>query len=293
MSRVKFAILGLMLAAFIGCGRKNDTTQQQAAPAVQQPAPEQTAQQPSQEPEAQQSAPEKAPSVAAPESSRPAMQKRAARNTPKQGTASAEKASVPAAHNSTPVESARVQPTEPPVPAKPPEPKYASIPSGTEINVRLQTPLDSGVNKSGDPFQAILDQNIEVGGTVIARKGSIVEGKLSNVEQSGRVQGRASMSLQLVNLMIDSQAYPLQTEILTVEAESTKKKDATKVGIGAGLGAVIGAIAGGGKGAAIGAAAGAGAGGAAVVATRGKEVKFDAEHKLTFALRRDVNVRIQ
>jgi outer membrane lipoprotein SlyB len=92
---------------------------------------------------------------------------------------------------------------------------------------------------------------------------------------------------------LEDQAYALQTDTLSFEAESTKKKDATKVGIGAGLGAVIGAIAGGGKGAAIGAAVGAGAGGATVVATRGKEVVLDAEHKLSFELRRDVSVKLQ
>jgi len=80
---------------------------------------------------------------------------------------------------------------------------------------------------------------------------------------------------------------------LSFQADSTKKQDATKVGVGAGLGAVIGAIAGGGKGAAIGAAAGAGAGGATVAATRGKEIQLAAEHKLNFALSHDVSVKLQ
>jgi hypothetical protein len=153
--------------------------------------------------------------------------------------------------------------------------------------------LNSGVNKAGDKFHAMLDQDIAINGTVVAPRGSILEGKLSQVERSGRVQGRASMSLELVNLLIENQSYPLQTGILSFQAESTKKKDATKVGIGAGLGAVIGAIAGGGKGAAIGAAAGAGAGGATVVATRGEELKFEAEHKFSFVLQRDVSVKLQ
>ena len=55
-------------------------------------------------------------------------------------------------------------------------------------------------------------------------------------------------------------------------AESTKKDDALKIGVGAGAGAVIGAIAGGKKGAAIGSAIGGGAGTGVVLATRGKEV---------------------
>ena len=94
-------------------------------------------------------------------------------------------------------------------------------------------------------------------------------------------------------MKIGNQTYPLQTEILTFEAESTKKKDAAKVGVGAGIGAVIGAIAGGGKGAAIGAAVGGGAGGATVLATRGNEVKFQAEDELSFVLTREVTVKLE
>jgi hypothetical protein len=59
------------------------------------------------------------------------------------------------------------------------------------------------------------------------------------------------------------------------------------------VGAVIGAIAGGGKGAAIGAAVGGGAGGATVLATRGKELTMEAEHRLNFTTQKDVQVKLQ
>jgi hypothetical protein len=166
-----------------------------------------------------------------------------------------------------------------------------TIPAGTDIHVRLQDPLDSSVNQNGDTFRTILDEDIAVNGNIVASRGSTLEGRLSNVSRSGRVEGRATMSLRLVSLNVGAQSYPLQTQVLAFEAESTTKKDATKVGIGAGIGAVIGAIAGGGKGAAIGAAVGGGAGGATVLATRGKEVKFDSEQQFIFKLSEDVDIR--
>jgi hypothetical protein len=52
----------------------------------------------------------------------------------------------------------------------------------------------------------------------------------------------------------------VRTASITHQAEPTKKKDATKVAIGAGAGAALGAILGGGSGAAKGAAIGGGAG---------------------------------
>jgi hypothetical protein len=119
-----------------------------------------------------------------------------------------------------------------------------------------------------------------------------VVGKLVNVKQAGRVEGVASLALTLTEIRAGEEALPVRTNTLTFQAETTKKDDAVKVGAGAGIGAAIGAIAGGGKGAAIGAAIGGGAGTATVLATRGKAVKFPAEHKLNFELRDEIKVRI-
>jgi hypothetical protein len=303
MSRLRFLALGILLLFFAGCFKKNSQTteqppQQQAVqPPAVQPAPSQpvseNAPQISQ-PEAPQPvtappAQEPATAQVKPEKKAPPQKTQAQKPAPATSAASERKASTPP---STPAAST-IPPARDVEPPAPPKPRFATIPSGTSLQVRLQSPLDSGVNKSGETFQAILDRDLEVDGQVVATRGSLVEGKLSKVVQSGRVEGRAEMSLQLLSLAISSQTYPIQTAILSFQAESTKKQDATKVGIGAGLGAVIGAIAGGGKGAAIGAAVGAGAGGATVVATRGKEIKFDAEHKFTFALTHDISVKLQ
>jgi hypothetical protein len=260
---------------------------EQQTPGAQQPAV-----QPAPAP-----APESTPQAAQPAAPQPAPAKRETRQPSKPVSA----------QPSIPVSGQQQQPEVPPAaasmasaqreveipqPPKPKEPVIVTIPSGTSLHIRLQDPLDSSVNKAGDVFQAILDQDVEVNGKVIAARGSVLQGKLSSVAQSGRVEGRATMALQLIDLTLAGKTYPIQTEILSFEAESTKKKDATKVGIGAGVGAVIGAIAGGGKGAAIGAAVGGGAGTATVLATRGKEIKFDAEHKLSFALSRDLSITL-
>lgn len=277
MSRVRFALLVFLLIAFAGCRRSDkESTEQEQQPAAQavppQPAPESASQ-------IEQAESEAAPAAPAQQKTQKPRQAPAATVTP---APQREAASPPPAATQT-------QTLAP----KPPEPVIVTIPSGTSIHVRLQDPLSSATNKTGDTFTALLDQDIVVDGRTVATRGSLLHGKLSNVARSGRVEGRAAMSLQLTSLEAAGKAYPIQTGILAFEAESTKKKDATKVGIGAGVGAVIGAIAGGGKGAAIGAAVGGGAGGATVLATRGKELTFDVEQKLNFALARDVSVKLQ
>ena len=71
---------------------------------------------------------------------------------------------------------------------------------------------------------------------------------------------------------------------MQIEAKTTKKKDAAKIGIGAGAGALIGGIAGGGKGAGIGALVGGGGGTAVVLATRGDPAVVPSETVLNLKL---------
>ncbi len=294
MLNAKYLGLGLLLFLVVGCSRTTtESTEQEPAPAAEQsdiqPVPDVAPQAAESTP--QPAAPAPSRTVTRPkESSQPAREASPARSTREGRVAS------PSNPPLTPAEPALAPTgTAAKAPAAPvaPEPRYAMIPSGTKFHVRLQEPLNTSVNKSGDTFSAILDEAIQINGNVVAPRGSIVEGKLPNVERAGRVEGRAKMSLQLVSLAIGNQSYPVETEILAFEAESTVKKDATKVGLGAGIGAVIGAIAGGGKGAAIGAAVGGGAGGATVIATRGKELEFEAEHQFSFELRNGVEVRLE
>jgi hypothetical protein len=284
----------LLVIGFAGCTKTGPENAAQQPPTNAQQSPA-NAQQTASQSQPQQVAPANAPAheaantAASPQpASRTAGVSKAAKSAPR--TTSVAPASENAPVNA-PVEATKAAETA--AAPKPSEPKFATLESGMKIQVRLQDALDSSVNKTGDTFRTILDKDIVVDGDVVAPRGSVLDGKLANVLRSGRIEGRAKMSLQLTSLTVGKQTYPLQTETLSFEAESTKKKDATKVGLGAGLGAVIGAIAGGGKGAAIGAAVGAGAGGATVVATRGKEMKFDSEQAFSFVLRNSISVKLQ
>ncbi len=292
--RIKYAFLALSLIVFAGCGKKSDDSMEPESPPAAQESVEQPAQ-PEVAPEQAQPAENLSESTRESGAVQPARTRQApARRTQEKTAAVSQPEQAPRAVDQ-PQNVVRTVEKQEEVPevAKVQTARIVTIPSGTAVQVRLAEGLDSSVNKTGDSFEAILDQDIEIDGLIVARRGSIAEGTLSNVEQSGRVEGRAAMSLKLINLVIEDQSYPLQTETLSYVAESTKKSDATKVGIGAGIGAVIGAIAGGGKGAAIGAAVGGGAGGATVLATRGKEIVFEPEQKFGFVLSEDIAVNLR
>ena len=294
LRRSAFFATGLLLLALFACSRanNNESRTDNQPPAAQPPA----AQQPPAQ--AQQAEPVSKPE----EPAQPASEKPAPRPAGKPAAASPTYSAVPAGRPESKPAAAAAAPqgivpvtppavAQAPVPPPLPPPRPIVIPSGTRFEVRLLDPISSAGNKSGDTFKAALEQDLVADGKIAVPRGSTVTGQLMGVKGSGRVEGRAALSITLTEIMIGKTAYPIQTNTLSFEAEKTTKQDATKVGIGAGVGAIIGAIAGGGKGAAIGAAVGGGAGTATVLATKGKEVTFALEDKLSFVLNQDLTVK--
>jgi len=183
------------------------------------------------------------------------------------------------------------EPVAPP-PPPPPPPVTAVVPAGTLLEVRLTEYLSTKTNQAGETFEMQLEEDLIVGGQLLAPEGSRVTGRLTHVKQSGKVEGLAQMEMDLQKIFVGDEEYPLKSDGLNYEAAATKQEDAKKIGIGAGIGALIGAIAGGKKGAAVGTAVGAGAGTGAVLATSGEEVEFEIEHLFQFTLEREVEMKV-
>jgi hypothetical protein len=151
--------------------------------------------------------------------------------------------------------------------------------------------VSTETHATGDVFVATLAKPIVDGDWVIAKEGARIEGVVADSDPGGRVKGVASIGLSLRKLTLaDGRTIPLQTNVFSQEAASSKKKDAKKIGIGAGVGTAIGAIAGGGKGAAIGAAVGGGAGTAAALSTRGDAATVPSETLLRFSVEQPVTI---
>jgi hypothetical protein len=164
------------------------------------------------------------------------------------------------------------------------------IREGTPIKIRTETELSTKGTKTGDRFTATLAEPIVIEGKVVALRGSRVEGRVVNSDPGGRVKGVASLSVRLTQLRVGDRGVEINTGVIARKARTTKRKDATEIGIGAGVGAAIGALAGGGQGAAIGAASGGAAGTGLVLATHGEPAVLPAESVLTFKLTAPVTV---
>ena len=169
--------------------------------------------------------------------------------------------------------------------------REVTVPAGTSLPLELTTALSSDTAHVETPVRARLRDAVVVNGFTAMPAGTVFNGSVIDVEDAGRVKGRATLTFRFDEATVNGVRERLSTEPLTFRAEATKGEDATKIGAGAGIGAAIGAIVGGGKGAAKGAAIGGAAGTGAVLATKGKEVSLPAGTDLTTTLEESVNVR--
>ncbi|HZP46973.1 MAG TPA: hypothetical protein VFB07_00435 [Vicinamibacterales bacterium] len=179
--------------------------------------------------------------------------------------------------------------------AAPAEEHDVTIPAGTVLPIVLDTAVGSATSRVEEPVHGHLTKPIVVRGVTAVPTGSRVSGVVTDATRSGRVKGRAHLSLRFETLVPSGadQRYAIQTSAVGRTAESTRKKDALEIGAPAAGGALIGALVGGKKGALVGGAVGAGGGTAVVVSTRGKEVSLPRGAALSLRLTEPVTVRIR
>jgi hypothetical protein len=164
------------------------------------------------------------------------------------------------------------------------EQPVVSLPAGTPVTVRLQTPVSSAASEAGEIFDAVLDEPLVVDGQTVAPRGVAVRGKITMARRSGRLRHPGQLGLTLVSVSLGGQEVPLETSHILAKGGSHKKRNLALIGGGTGTGALIGGIASGGTGALIGSAVGAGSGTALAFGTGKKDVAFGVERRLTFKL---------
>ncbi|MEO7143601.1 MAG: hypothetical protein ABI165_08880 [Bryobacteraceae bacterium] len=170
-------------------------------------------------------------------------------------------------------------------------PGTLTIPAGTLISVRLSEPLSSDHNQPGDGFTAILQQPLVADGLVVARRGEMVIGRVTEAQKAGRVKGVSRLGIELGELtLVDGHQAAIQTALLEHAGSTSFGRDATGIGATTATGAAIGAAVNGGVGAGVGAAAGLVASVAGVMLTRGRQTVIYPETLLAFRLTAPVTV---
>lgn len=145
------------------------------------------------------------------------------------------------------------------------------IPVGTELDLRLQTPLSSKDAQVEQRVDATTAANLTRGSAVVVPAGAAVRGHVVAVERATRTDRRGSLVLRFTHLTTDGRTHDVTLSITQALESEGIRGETGKIGVGAGVGAVIGGLLGGLKGVLTGILIG---GGGAVLATEGKDVEL-------------------
>ncbi len=164
------------------------------------------------------------------------------------------------------------------------------IPKGAHVLLRMVNSINTRTAQAGDYVYLRTATPISVEGQIVAPADSYVQGVVAQSSRSGRVSGRAQLSIRLETITLASgKVFKFSPHLSSVDSNdsgqkvessenivkqgSTHGEDAKQIAILAGGGASIGGIADRSwKGAGIGAGIGSGVGLATVLLSRGKEV---------------------
>lgn len=176
----------------------------------------------------------------------------------------------------------------------------ANIPSGTKINIYLQSAINTSSAVEGDRIIAVLTNDLKYNGYTIAPQGSLVYGILTKARHAtyGSRNGRVVIDFnQLVTP--DGKTFNIETEKIdfTVTNEGKVAHVASNVAVGAVVGALGGLLVGAlskNVGAATAIGAGLGAGGALIggTAERGVDAEIPSFTEMEITLTQPFNATI-
>ena len=147
-----------------------------------------------------------------------------------------------------------------------------SLPAGTSLKVRLETPLSTSSSKSGDSFSGRVTEAVLLDSKPVIPVGATVQGRVTQVSEPRRIAGRPTISMFPETLIMpNGDRFMLNATLVDtslrngsdVNDEGQFKgkghdgTDLTQIGMGTGGGMLVGGLIAGGKGLLIGGAVGA------------------------------------
>jgi hypothetical protein len=149
--------------------------------------------------------------------------------------------------------------------------RHNEIPVGQELDVRLQTTLDSETAQVEDRFEATTVVDLLQGDRVLVPAGSTVRGLVRAVDRASRTDRTGELTLAFDEVVVNGRSYAMRANpVDTIKSEGLKG-EMGKIAAGAGVGGIVGGIIGGAKGAITGILIGAGG---TIAATEGNDVEL-------------------
>ena len=139
----------------------------------------------------------------------------------------------------------------------------ASLPAGTGLRMRLETPLSTRTSKVGDVFSGRVTEAVVINGQTMVPAGASVTGRVIKLSEPRRISGRPTIALLPDRIVMPNGNEFIITATVVDTAKSSRTtvddegrihgagrtgRDNAELVAGTGTGAIIGALAGGAKG---------------------------------------------
>ncbi|HEY3156711.1 MAG TPA: hypothetical protein VGK76_08825 [Candidatus Eisenbacteria bacterium] len=172
--------------------------------------------------------------------------------------------------------------------------KEETLTTGTTFVGALQTTIDTGRNKVGDPVTVRTLEPVRVNEKTIVPAGATIHGQVTHIDPAGRIAGGAELTLRFTELtMADGTSYAISCEPFRLKGKGDAGESAKEIGGGAVAGGIVGGILGGKKSIVKGAAVGAVLGTGVAVATKGDQIVLPAGQKLKVTLSAPVAIQLK
>jgi hypothetical protein len=129
-----------------------------------------------------------------------------------------------------------------------PGPRREEIPAGTSLTLVMETPLSTATTREGEAVTARIERAVSEDGRVVLPGGSVLRGRVTEVDPSGRIHGRAHLAVKWDQITVRGVNSRIETSDVAMTAEDNHGRDAKIIGGGTAAGAIIGGIVNGGRG---------------------------------------------
>jgi len=156
-----------------------------------------------------------------------------------------------------------------------------TIPAGTRLVVRTVESVDSRSHSAGHRFRGQLESALAVDGQTVIPRGAIVHARIAQAQQSGRMVGSSSMTIEFTDIMLDDRLYAIATGELSSRTEGEAARTLGRTARAAAIGGLIDGSSGARTGAKVGAGASILTSGASINVPRGTIIETTLRTPLT------------
>ena len=110
-------------------------------------------------------------------------------------------------------------------PPPPPAMVNGTLPAGTNLVIRMIDAVDSETNRVGQTFRASLDQPVMVDGNTVIPRGADAMVKLVDSKESGKLTGRADLTLSLQSVRVNGRMVDINTQSINKEGTFARRED--------------------------------------------------------------------